>query len=118
MGIRWAFGRLSVGVLLAELGFVAEQRGDAQSALRLHTEGLAAARATGDPRAMALSLEGLAGAHLLSGTPTRAARLLTTATRLRTSVNAPLPPAERGDVDRITAAIRTANNPEQSTRTS
>ncbi|WP_460766786.1 BTAD domain-containing putative transcriptional regulator, partial [Nocardiopsis nanhaiensis] len=44
---------------LAELGFVAELRGDAEEALRMHTEGLAAARRTGDARAVALGLEGL-----------------------------------------------------------
>jgi hypothetical protein len=40
-----------------------------------------------------------------SGTE-HAVRLLGTATALRESVGAPLPPAERGDVDRITAALR------------
>ncbi|MFD9069758.1 BTAD domain-containing putative transcriptional regulator [Streptomyces lasiicapitis] len=94
-------------LILAELGFIAEQRGDAHAALRLHTEGLAAARTTADPRAIALALEGLAGAHhLTDSSPTRATHLLATAARLRISVNAPLPPAERTDVDRITTAIQ------------
>ncbi|QIB44436.1 BTAD domain-containing putative transcriptional regulator [Streptomyces aureoverticillatus] len=94
-------------LILAELGFIAEQRGDAHAALRLHTEGLTAARTTADPRAIALALEGLAGAHhLTDSSPTRATHLLATAARLRISVNAPLPPAERTDVDRITTAIQ------------
>ncbi|WP_282690316.1 BTAD domain-containing putative transcriptional regulator, partial [Streptomyces sp. CC216C] len=63
-------------LLLAELGFLAEQRGDAEAALSLHHEGLAAARESGDPRAVALAQEGLAGAHTLAGDPVRAARLL------------------------------------------
>ncbi|MFC8076969.1 BTAD domain-containing putative transcriptional regulator [Streptomyces sp. NPDC057307] len=93
-------------LILAELGFVAEQRGDAEAALKLHMEGLTAARSTGDPRAVALALEGLAGASQLTGRPERAAGLLGTATRTRASLGAPLPPAERGDVDRVTAAVQ------------
>ncbi|MGN9837673.1 ATP-binding protein [Nonomuraea sp. H19] len=95
-------------LILAELGFIAEQRGDARAAMALHEEGHAAARATGDPRAIALALEGLAGAHALAGRHQRAAWLLGTAAAARASAGAPLPPAERGDVDRITAAVRRA----------
>ncbi|MDQ8704529.1 BTAD domain-containing putative transcriptional regulator [Streptomyces sp. LHD-70] len=95
-------------LILAELGFLAELRGDHAAALALHTEGLTAARTTGDPRAVALALEGLAGAHHLAGRSEVAAQLLGTAHRSRTAVRAPLPPAERGDVDRITGAVRTA----------
>ncbi|MDI3423757.1 AfsR/SARP family transcriptional regulator, partial [Streptomyces luteolus] len=94
-------------LILAELGFLAELRGDHAAALALQTEGLTAARATGDPRAVALALEGLAGAHHLAGRSEVAARLLGSAHRARTDVRAPLPPAERGDVDRITTAVRT-----------
>ncbi|MGW6914741.1 BTAD domain-containing putative transcriptional regulator [Kitasatospora sp. NPDC054939] len=117
-------------LVLAELGFGAEQRGDADRARSWHLEGLAAARRTGDPRAVALALEGLAGAQSLYGGPTtsggaaspgpsagsgstgstadpgsaeQAARLLGTASAVRESVGSPLPQAERGDVDRITA---------------
>ncbi|GAB3716487.1 BTAD domain-containing putative transcriptional regulator [Nocardiopsis oceani] len=88
----------------AELGFVAELRGDADAARRLHTEGLAAARATRDPRAVALALEGSAGVAVLDGDAGAAARLLGAAAAARESVGAPLPGAERGDVDRISAA--------------
>lgn len=90
-------------LILAQLGFVAEQRGDAREAYVLHLEGLIAAHRTGDPRAVALALEGLAGAQALAGRPTPAARLLGTAAALRESVGTPLPPAERGDVARATA---------------
>ncbi|MFE7134105.1 BTAD domain-containing putative transcriptional regulator [Streptomyces sp. NPDC057638] len=95
-------------LILAELGFVAEQRGDAETALKLQEEGLAAARDTGDPRAVALALEGLAGAHRLAGDPVRAAGLLGTASRTRLSLGTPLPPGERGDIDRIGSALRSA----------
>ncbi|WP_397893248.1 ATP-binding protein, partial [Streptomyces aurantiacus] len=54
-------------LLLAQLGYVAEQRGDAPRAETLHREGLAVARGTGDNRAVALALEGMAGARSLAG---------------------------------------------------
>ncbi|MEV8535203.1 tetratricopeptide repeat protein [Streptomyces sp. NPDC051211] len=92
-------------LLLAELGFLAEQRGDAPAALALHRQGLAVARDSGDPRAVALAQEGIAGAYALAGQPVQAARLLGTATRARESSGAPLPEAERGDVERITAKV-------------
>ncbi|MDX3853680.1 BTAD domain-containing putative transcriptional regulator [Streptomyces sp. AK02-01A] len=101
---RGAFTGLAL--VLAELGFVAEQRGDADAALSLHMDCLATARVTGDSRAVALALEGLAGAHSLAGRHTRAARLLGTAAQTRARSGAPLPPAERGDVERISARIR------------
>jgi tetratricopeptide (TPR) repeat protein len=99
---------VAVTLSLAELGFVAEQRGDAAAAQTLHLESFAASRKLGDPRAMALALEGLAGARALAGHHVQAARLLGMADASRRSAGAPLPPAEQGDVARITATIRTA----------
>ncbi|MFD1940471.1 BTAD domain-containing putative transcriptional regulator [Nonomuraea mangrovi] len=97
--LRQVDGQPGLALILAELGFAAEQRGDTAAALALHREGYACARASGDPRAVALALEGLAGAL-----PARdAARFLGTAAAIRESVGAPLPPAERGDVERIAA---------------
>ncbi|MFB9908810.1 BTAD domain-containing putative transcriptional regulator [Allokutzneria oryzae] len=98
-------GEAGAALILAELGFAAEQRGAAETALELHEQGLSAATAAGDPRAVALALEGLAGAHALAGRTERAARLLQEAERKRESVGAPLPPAERGDVDRVRARL-------------
>ncbi|MER5862025.1 BTAD domain-containing putative transcriptional regulator [Kitasatospora sp. NPDC002040] len=95
-------------LLLAELGFTAELRGDHPTALAHHLDGLTAARGLGDPRAIALALEGLAGAAALTQDCLRAAHLLGAAHAARSSVGAPLPPAERTDVDRITATLRTA----------
>ncbi|MGM1064172.1 BTAD domain-containing putative transcriptional regulator [Saccharothrix sp. Mg75] len=101
-------GDAGVALILAELGFIAEQRGDAARARSLHLEGLAAARATGDPRAVALALEGVAGAVSLAGDHAGAARLLGAAAVARESVGAPLPAAERGDVDRVEERVRGA----------
>ncbi|UKD58764.1 AAA family ATPase [Amycolatopsis sp. FU40] len=89
-------------LLYAELGFVAELRGDAVQAKRYHRQGLEYARMLAEPRAFALSLEGLAG----TAVPETAALLLGAADAARRSVGAPLPPAERGDVDRITEAAQ------------
>ncbi|MGW0548013.1 BTAD domain-containing putative transcriptional regulator [Streptomyces altiplanensis] len=95
-------------LILAQLGYAAEQRGDAERALSLHLEGLAAARRTADPRAVALALEGLAGARAAMGEATRAAELLGTAAALRESVDASLPLSERADVDRARALATAA----------
>ncbi|MHA6803957.1 BTAD domain-containing putative transcriptional regulator [Salinifilum ghardaiensis] len=92
--------------VLAQLGFTAEQRGEVDTARGLHLDGLAAARATGDPRAVALALEGLAGVRTLAGDHEHAAALLAAAAARRDAVHAPLPPAERGDVDRIAQSVR------------
>jgi predicted ATPase/DNA-binding SARP family transcriptional activator len=94
-------------LILAELGFIAEQRGDVALATRLQLDGFALASRVGDPRAIALAMEGLAGAHALAGEHNSAARLLGAAATARESVGMPLPTAERGDVDRI---ISTAQN--------
>ncbi|MEU5135247.1 BTAD domain-containing putative transcriptional regulator [Streptomyces californicus] len=101
-------------LLLAELGFVAELRGDAHAAEAHHLAGLEIARTLGEPRALALSLEGLAGASALpahTSTATRAAILLGAAAAARRRAGAPLPPAERTDVDRITTATRATLGP-------
>ncbi|MFI8931125.1 AfsR/SARP family transcriptional regulator [Streptomyces sp. NPDC053474] len=95
-----------VTLALAELGFAAELRGDAAAARALHADGFAAALPLGDPRALALALEGLAGAEAAAGAHGTAATLLGAAAAARASVGAPLPDAERGDVDRVAAAAR------------
>ncbi|MGW4025075.1 ATP-binding protein, partial [Streptomyces sp. NPDC005009] len=102
-------------LLLAELGFVAELRGDAHGSAARHLEGLEIARVLAEPRALALSLEGLAGAVALSGhhpAATRAAVLLGAAAAARCRAGAPLPPAERTDVDRITASAQAVLGPD------
>ncbi|MCF6468052.1 AfsR/SARP family transcriptional regulator, partial [Nonomuraea sp. MG754425] len=79
--LRQVRGTPGIAFIMAELGFAAEQRGAAETALARHREGYEAARSTGDPRAVALALEGLAGALSLAGgeRAAEASRLLTTA---------------------------------------
>ncbi|MGX1128936.1 putative ATPase/DNA-binding SARP family transcriptional activator [Streptomyces glaucescens] len=95
-------------LIMAELGFVAELRGDARGALAHQDAGYETALTTGDPRAVALALEGLAAAHALAGDAEAAALLLGSAAAARAATGAPLPPAERPDVDRATAAATAA----------
>ncbi|MYW63842.1 AAA family ATPase [Streptomyces sp. SID8379] len=99
-------------LLAAEFGFLAELRGDAGAARAHHLRGLEAARVLAEPRAYALTLEGLAGALSLSGDSGSAALLLGAADAARRAAGAPLPPAERGDVDRVTARARAALGPD------
>ncbi|MER5947601.1 BTAD domain-containing putative transcriptional regulator [Streptomyces sp. NPDC001904] len=87
----------------AEFGFLAELGGDAAAARAHHLCGLDAARVLAEPRAYALTLEGLAGAVSLAGDAAGAALLLGAADAARRGVGAPLPAAERGDVERIAA---------------
>ncbi len=96
-------GEHGAALILAELGFTAEQRGDGETALRLHREGIEVAWGTGDPRSIALSIEGVAGTYALLGDHERAAVLLGAAQAVRAAAGAPLPPAERVDVDRLAA---------------
>ncbi|ASU58885.1 ATP-binding protein [Nocardiopsis dassonvillei] len=98
-------GRIGTAFILTQLGFVAEQRGDADAALELHGRARREAERSGDPRAVALAMEGLAGAHALAGGHGRATRLLERAAALREEAGAPLAAVERWDVDRITGRI-------------
>ena len=91
----------------SSLGFTLEQRGDHHAALDAHRVGLERATQAGDPRAVALALEGVSGA-LVAVDPDRAARLLGAAEQIRDDLGAPLPARERFDVDRIQGALAEA----------
>jgi predicted ATPase/DNA-binding SARP family transcriptional activator len=95
-------------IALRELGLLAEQRGDAATALARHRESFAIALGVNDGRAQALALEGLAAAAALAGRAGDAASLLGAAAATREAVGAPLPAAERADVERASAAARSA----------
>jgi predicted ATPase len=95
-------------MILTELGFVAEQRGDAAAAIALHLEALDLASGFDSAREMTIALDGLAGALSLDGRHDQAARLLGAAAAARESSSLPPAPAERADIDRITARVREA----------
>ena len=99
---------LYLPLVLTELGFLAEQRGDRAEARRLHLEGLATARARGERRMVALALEGLAGAVGSADRHRAAARLLGAAEAIRRSASVPAAPSERAEIDRIAAMARRA----------
>lgn len=90
-------------------GYLADQRGDAASALEIQREGLRTAVLLRHPRGVAYSIEGVAGALALAGDVAGAglgARLLGAADRLRASSGGPMPAGERFDVDRAEARLR------------
>jgi predicted ATPase/DNA-binding SARP family transcriptional activator len=98
--------RVAMAVTLRQLGELAERRGDGDEAERFQEEGLAWAGRLGEPRLIARALEGLAGAVALRGHAGAAARLLGVAEATRATVRGQLADAERGDVARISAALR------------
>ncbi|UED84962.1 BTAD domain-containing putative transcriptional regulator [Streptomyces profundus] len=93
-------------LILAELGFLAELRGQADESYAWHRRSLTVAREARDGRAIGSALEGLAGARALAGDTAGAEALLSEATTARTAANAPPSPAERDDRARVKAALR------------
>ena len=68
---------------LSTLGFIAQHRGDAVTARRMHVEAMELARRTTTLRAVALALDGLAGVATLERDGVRAATLLGAAQTIR-----------------------------------
>ncbi|GLW09532.1 hypothetical protein Misp01_46610 [Microtetraspora sp. NBRC 13810] len=99
---------LHLPMVMIELGFTAELRGDAATAYRLHRAAFDAALRNDAPRDLMFALEGLAGAVSLAGRHEHAARMLGAAAAAREAGSLPLAPIERDDVDRVIARIRTA----------
>lgn len=93
---------------LAELGFTAEQAGDAEAAQARHTEALDIAKRLGHRHSEAHALEGIAGARALAGDHGGAAELLDDATAVRGAVAVPPTASERIDLERITERIGAA----------
>jgi hypothetical protein len=95
-------------MVLNELGYVAELRGDPHAAARLHGEAYDLAQKIAAPRDGAGALEGLACALAAAGSFPAAAALLGAADAARGAAGLPLAPAERDDVDRAAGAARAA----------
>jgi predicted ATPase/DNA-binding SARP family transcriptional activator len=92
-------------------GYLADQRGDAQTALAVQREGLRTALLLRHPRGIAYAIEGVAGALSIAGVLGSArlgARLLGLADRLRADSGGRMPAAERFDVDRTESRLRDA----------
>ncbi len=89
-----------VATTVAELGFVAELRGDPALALALHERVLDAALASGYRRDVAGGLEGMAAALSALGAAAAAARLLGTAATVRAEAQLAASVAEQRDIER------------------
>ncbi len=99
---------LHLSLVLTELGFLAEQRGQAAEASQLHRRALRAARALGEQRGVAVALEGLAGAAGLTGDYELSARLLGASESVRRGAATPAAPAEQSEIDRIIGVAQAA----------
>ncbi|MBO3747584.1 winged helix-turn-helix domain-containing protein [Streptosporangiaceae bacterium NEAU-GS5] len=99
---------LYLSMVLTELGFLAEQHGQAAEARRLHLRALRISRRLGQPRGIAMALEGLAGAAGLAADHMTSGRLLGAADSARRAISVPAAPSEQAEIDRITSATRAA----------
>ncbi|HEU4948177.1 MAG TPA: AfsR/SARP family transcriptional regulator, partial [Kribbella sp.] len=97
---------LYLSMVLEELGFTLELRGDYEAARALHAEAFLASREHESRRGMVWALEGLAGD--LPGSPEVAAQLLGLAATTRETEAMLVTQAESGDIVRVTAAVREA----------
>jgi tetratricopeptide (TPR) repeat protein len=88
-----------VSFTLTQLGLVARARGDATTAIDLGLRSLERATSSNDRRAVALAVEGLAGAHAVREDFRRAAVLLGAARELRDKSGWPRSTAESRDVE-------------------
>jgi predicted ATPase/DNA-binding SARP family transcriptional activator len=95
-------------MVMAELGFVAEQRGDAAGAIASHLELLDLTARFTTARDFTVAVDGLAGAMAVAGHHDRAARLLGSADAMRGASGRSAMPVERADIDRITTLVRAA----------
>jgi ATP/maltotriose-dependent transcriptional regulator MalT len=103
-------------IVLVAQGYLADQQGDADRAIAAQVAGLATAAAVQAPRSVAFSLEGVAGAFAIARSADLerlGAQLLGAADRVRRETGGPMPPAERFDVDRAEARLRSALGDDQ-----
>uniref|UniRef100_UPI003F49960A BTAD domain-containing putative transcriptional regulator n=1 Tax=Nonomuraea bangladeshensis TaxID=404385 RepID=UPI003F49960A len=95
-------------LFLAELAFLAERRGDTETAVTRLVESLAAAQATNDHRGIARALERLANVQIMLNHQDRGARLLGAADAARRSAGVPPSEADQADLRRIAAQARSS----------
>jgi hypothetical protein len=99
---------LHLSMVLTELGFIAELRGEAATARRLHLRALRTSRTLGGSRGVAMAVEGLAGYAGLASDHEASARLLGAADSARRAARVPAAPSEQAEINRITSAARAA----------
>jgi hypothetical protein len=93
---------LYLPMVLSELGYAAQQRGDRAAGLARHVEAVEAAEAMAAPRDAVGALEGVASA---CADPGDAARLLGAAAAARSAADFAASPAEREVVENVTARL-------------
>ncbi|WP_433603957.1 AfsR/SARP family transcriptional regulator [Dactylosporangium sp. CA-139114] len=93
---------LYLPMVLVELGYAAEQRGEPDEARALHLEALDAADAMGAPRDAIVAVEGLAA---VTAADEDAARLLGAAAKSRETHGVAAAPAERDEIERVTQRL-------------
>ncbi len=96
---------LYLPMVLIELGYAAEQRGEPDAGAALHLSAFDAAQAMRSPRDTAGALDGLASAAAAAGHLAAAARLLGAAATARSAAGTPASPGEQDEIDRVTAAV-------------
>ncbi|HEY0694237.1 MAG TPA: tetratricopeptide repeat protein, partial [Kribbella sp.] len=96
---------LYLSVVLEELGFTLELRGQYEAARALHAEAFQIARDYDSRRGMCWALEGLAATYI--DQPELAARLLAAAAAARQADRHLVTPAEATDIERVAARIGT-----------
>jgi hypothetical protein len=99
---------LYLSMVLIELGWLAEQRGQAAAALAYHLEAFDIAQAQQALRDQAWALAGMAGAVSRDQRPALAARLLGAAAATQRETGLPFTPTDRADYDQVAAAVRVA----------
>jgi predicted ATPase/DNA-binding SARP family transcriptional activator len=98
--------RLFAAIALHDLGQVAQDQGQYGRAQAIHAESLSLCQDLGSQRGIAMCLEKLAAIAGAQGQPGRAARLLGAASALRQTIGAPMNARDRGDYERLAAAVR------------
>lgn len=100
--------RRGIAFTLSGLGNIALHQGDYATAGRLYAEGLSIRQKLGEKRGMAISLECFARLAIAQRQASRSVRLAGAADRLRTTIGAPRPPAERAEFALALQALRAA----------
>jgi non-specific serine/threonine protein kinase len=95
-------------LILDNLGMLAVDSGEFEDAYILHSQSLALVRKSGDRRAAAASLEGIASLYARERRDAEAARLLGAASALRQSINAPLSPSQGPSHEALTKRLKRA----------
>ncbi len=97
---------LGIAEVLVHQGKIAQRQGDAATALTKYRSALTIRRDFGFKLGIAECLEALASLALQGDAPSRGAHLLGAAAAIRESIDAPIPPLDRDDVEQAERTAR------------